>query len=257
MHSKQLVVVAVVALLSGGLGVVVTSRMASKDVQPAPRVADARPVDLDPIVDRLEHAHASANEAAAIATLRSIASAQAQAQALGIVDVDGDSVGEYAWFAELAGTAPLRCASGAGGELLQPPLLASAFGQVSATGTVERSGYVYWMYLPGASAGGRIQGLPESRGGPAPDPDNSEVLWCVYAWPTEAGKSGARAFFLNQEGDLLGTANGDRAYSGESSVPDFDAAFDSAFPRDMASELPDASLRRARNDGRVWSLVGL
>lgn len=50
----------------------------------------------------------ASNERAAIADLRSIASAQAQLASSGAIDTDDDGVGEYGYFGELAGTAPLR-----------------------------------------------------------------------------------------------------------------------------------------------------
>ena len=57
---------------------------------------------------RLAAARLSANEASAIATMRSLMSAQAQFQSAGSVDTDGDGAGEYGSFAELAGLVPLR-----------------------------------------------------------------------------------------------------------------------------------------------------
>src|SRR5262245_50893945 len=50
----------------------------------------------------------ASNERAAIAALREIASAQAQLAASGANDTDANGVGEYGFFGELAGTAPLR-----------------------------------------------------------------------------------------------------------------------------------------------------
>src|SRR5687768_8845838 len=48
------------------------------------------------------------NEAQAISTLRSIASAQAQFHAAAEIDTNCDRVGEYGYFAELAGTVAMR-----------------------------------------------------------------------------------------------------------------------------------------------------
>src|SRR5262245_40036211 len=48
----------------------------------------------------------AANESAAIAMMRVIVSCEAQIQITGAIDVDGDGMGEYGYFGEMAGTAP-------------------------------------------------------------------------------------------------------------------------------------------------------
>jgi hypothetical protein len=197
----------------------------------------------------------AANEAAAIATLRSVSSAQAQAQVSGAIDADGDQAGEYATFGELSGRVPCRAAPGKRSIRLDPPILGAAFAEVTESGNVLRSGYVYRMYLPGPTASnGKTAGIPESAkgGGPQPDANNSEILWSIYAWPIDAPTTGARAFFINQEGDLLATTNADGAYSGEDRAPAFDAAFSAGTPGDMAAQpVPGAKC----NDGHVWSAL--
>ncbi len=209
----------------------------------------------------LLRARNAANEAAAISTLRSVASAQAMAQASGVIDSDGDALGEYGYFAELSGATPCRAAPGAERYRLQPPILSTAFGEVSKSGNVLRSGYVFRMYLPGATARNKkTPGIPEPSGGswtlgdPRPDGHNCEVFWALYAWPIDAPATGARAFFLNQEGDLLTMANTDNSYSGEQRAPTFDAAFSAKTPGDMAAApVPGAKC----NDGHVWSVLEL
>ena len=83
----------------------------------------------------LENARMNANESAAIATLKNISSAQAQCQASGVIDANGNGAGEYGFFAELAGSAPVRGSS----QRISPPVLSSAFGKV-ADKIVEQSG---------------------------------------------------------------------------------------------------------------------
>src|SRR4030095_16704815 len=97
-------------------------------------------------IPKLMSARLSANEAAAISTLRSISSAEAQIQSSGAIDTDGDGGGEYAYFAEMSGTVPMRIQNAAGAQaigvatdVLNPAVLASAFGNV-AGGSVRRSG---------------------------------------------------------------------------------------------------------------------
>ena len=89
-----------------------------------------------------------ANEAAAIRTLLNLSSSQAQTQASGVIDVDRDGMGEYGYFAEMAGTINLR---GSGKKLgpsrITPPVLSKVFGRVRSA-TVMRSGYYFRIYLP-------------------------------------------------------------------------------------------------------------
>ena len=104
-------------------------------------------------IPNLLSARVNANEAAAIATLRSIASSQAQVQASGAIDCNNNGQGEYGYFIELAGQQPIRRgdpATGPGvGSSITPPVLSTSFGAVLGTGQVGRSGYVFQMLLPG------------------------------------------------------------------------------------------------------------
>lgn len=254
MQPKQLaIVIAAVALLSAGLGVVVTSVTRPKEVKVSLDLGGADALDLGGIAGAgdLDLARISANENVAIATLRSIASAQAQAQAAVIIDTDGDTGGEYAYLCELAGTAPLR----GGNELMDPALLVLSLGEVTAAGIAERSGYLFRVFLPGKTVGERTPGLPEGSGS-QPDSDAAEILWCAYAWPAEAGVTGARAFFISQEGELTAVPNADGAYSGADRAPAFDAALSSEYPGDMGSLVPSSILGQTSNDGRAWAPVG-
>ena len=93
-------------------------------------------------IPKLMSARLAANEAAAIATLRSVSSAQAQIQSSGAIDTDADGAGEYGYFAELAGSVPMRVSDNAvpgpaagqagvaGIDNLSPAILPSAFGNV-------------------------------------------------------------------------------------------------------------------------------
>jgi prepilin-type N-terminal cleavage/methylation domain-containing protein len=218
-------------------------------------------------IPKLMSARLSANESAAIATLRSIASAQAQFQSSNVVDSDGDGGGEYGYFGELSGAMPLREDSGGGvpgigADLLTPSMLSSAFGNVadndgSGEGTVTRSGYIFKMFLPDAT-GGTTPAIPEdvaggATGGAEPNPNNCEILWCCYAWPIDTGKSGNRVFFINQDGDVLQTGNKTNAtlqYNGTASLPAFDAVYQTA--DDMASAI---GLAGASTDGNAWTVL--
>jgi prepilin-type N-terminal cleavage/methylation domain-containing protein len=161
-------------------------------------------------IPRLMAARLSANESAAISTLRSLTSAQAQVQSSGAIDTDGDGSGEYGCFGELSGVQPCRitaagvaAAGVAGTDELNPSVLSAAFGNVT-TSLVTRSGYNFQIWLPDAS-GGRVPMAEDATGGFAaafPGSNDGEVLWCAYAWPVQFNQTGNRAFFVNQSGDI-------------------------------------------------------
>ncbi len=230
-------------------------------------------------IPRLMAARLAANESAAISTLRSLSSAQAQLQSAGAIDTDADGGGEYGFFGELAGTVPLRIFGVAGpppvpvlglvnADELNPAVLSTAFGNVqldaAGDGVVVRSGYVFKMYLPGTNVGITTPGVAEQPAGGAaagagmPDSNNCEILWCAYAWPLSASQTGNRAFFINQEGDLLQHLNrpvgGQAPYDGMAvvaNIPIFDEVFSVA--ADMASPLGINGT--PSNDGLLWSPV--
>ena len=218
-------------------------------------------------------------EAEAVRSMRRIVGAQNVLAATGDVDTDADGVGEYGYFGELTGADPLRIYDPAldgpalgvpGVDELDPPLLTPPFGDVvsdlSGHGIVEARGYLFKMFLPGdTKPDGRVPGIAESVSGGAsatllPSPANGAMLWGCYAWPAEAGSTGQRVFFVNQEGVLLYTANRDDRYTGASSVPRFDAAYsnetggdDMAAPLGITAQI--TPLGFSANDGNVWKIV--
>jgi prepilin-type N-terminal cleavage/methylation domain-containing protein len=216
-------------------------------------------------IPKLMSARLSANEAAAISTLRSISSSQAQIQSSSAIDTDADGAGEYGYFGELSGQMPMRVsaagvpAAGANPtDLLNPSVLASAFGNINV-GVVSRSGYYFRMFLPNTTAAGLTPAIPEDPAGGAtagtfPDPDNGEILWCCYAWPMDFNGTGNRAFFVNQEGDLLQSQNRIATpftgLPGVGVVPTFDECF--VTPGDMASGLQTGL---ATATGSIWTAV--
>jgi prepilin-type N-terminal cleavage/methylation domain-containing protein len=226
-------------------------------------------------IPKLLSARISANENAAIATLRSIASAQAQLQASSAIDTDADGGGEYGYFGELAGTDDIRVFVPAGGggapgigtaNVLRPAILPTAFGNI-ALSQVERAGYLFQIFLPDALTGVDVPGLPEAAGGGAvtgtlPNPDNCEVLWCCYAWPSTKDTTGNRAFFINQEGDLLQTLNPENAtntYDGTAAAPAYDAAYSKADltnAKGMMARLGITAQGETPTDDQIWTVVG-
>lgn len=83
-------------------------------------------------------------------------------------------------------------------------------------------------------------------------------MWCCYAWPTQASKTGKRTFMINQSGDIAATQNDSAqpggAYDGFVRSPSFDAAFAAA--GDMGSSVAFATVGAASQDGLVWTPVG-
>lgn len=234
-------------------------------------------------IPKLMSARISANENAAIATLRSIASAQAQLQSSCAIDTDADGGGEYGFFGEMAGTAGLRYYDVATDApevdlnlgFLNPAILPTAFGDTVHDGDneclIERSGYYFKIYLPADTNTGDIAGVaeegPEGQGGAVtfPDSNNCEVMWSCYAWPVDVESTGNRAFFINQEGDLLQTANNPDApntvtiYEGVDSAPAYDAAYEdgtTSTVSGMGASLGIAAQGLASNDTNVWTIVG-
>jgi len=224
----------------------------------------------------------SGNESAAIGTLRLIASAQQQVAAACAIDTDADGGGEFAFFGELAGAVPIRVYDHAAGgpalgnavDLLDPNYVLGGFGQVVdafGDGVVARQGYFFKMYLPGPQPvfNGSIPGLAEdpTGGAKAADctpagwaSDHAESLWSCYAWPIEHRRSGIRAFFINQDGDLAQCDNADATYDGlvgATSIPVFDAALSTENGGgDMLDPLGLIGVGKTANDGLVWKPVG-
>jgi prepilin-type N-terminal cleavage/methylation domain-containing protein len=195
----------------------------------------------------------NANETSAISTLRSISSAQAQFQTNSAIDVDSDGFGEFGYFGEIAGATSLRTSAGLTAPPLAVPFLSATFQNVT-NGVVQKAGYFFQVWLPDAQG----VGLPEAASGGAdpnalPDGDQAELAWCTYAWPVRIDVSGRRAFFANQQGDILNSQNGTTTYSGLANGPAADAAFD---PNVAAGSIVGPTVPGSpAKDGEVWAPI--
>jgi prepilin-type N-terminal cleavage/methylation domain-containing protein len=195
-------------------------------------------------IPNLLAARLSANETAAIATLRNIISAQAQFQQGAKADTDNDGTGEYGGFFEMSSGGTGRLAPGT---VLTPSVLSGAFRVLNANGEVSRSGYFFRVFLPdpaGAGVGEPSTGFTAAM----VNADLSETTWCAYAWPVNYQQSGNRTFFTNQGGDVIATEfNG---YSGTGAGPVPAAAFKVA-----GAITGSVAIGVAGSDGHVWKQV--
>jgi prepilin-type N-terminal cleavage/methylation domain-containing protein len=166
----------------------------------------------------LLRARISSNETSAVGSLRSTSTAQNQFQNATVKDFDLDGVGEYGYFVELSGQANVP--RGTSAAPARPTFLTSVFGATSSSsvpaGLANKSGYNFFMYLPsddGAAAPIQETGLDIPPAAAAltvvevERTNNQETRWCCFGWPTSAGNSGNKAFFVNQSGEVIATNN--------------------------------------------------
>ncbi|MEM7204855.1 MAG: DUF2950 family protein [Planctomycetota bacterium] len=204
-------------------------------------------------IPNLLSARLNANESAAIATLKNISSAQSQCQASGIVDTNTNGAGEYGYFAELSGGTAVRNneTGGTGTERISPPFLSGAFTNVQAS-RVLRSGYFFQMYLPDSAAAAKPEASGGGGGSVSVAAANAEVMWMCYAWPASFGNSGKRAFFVNQQGDVLACRNATQRYNGTTNPPNATSAFLSGASSTMGSTLASNGTGQ---DNERWIVV--
>ncbi len=188
----------------------------------------------------------SANEEAAIATLRLIGQAQVQFAESDIADGDGNGAGEYGTLGELSGSVAVRAANG-GTQFFKPHVLSPVFGIISPLGEFMRHGYYFRLYLPDGSGDG-LRELPGGGADAAVDPSRAESIWCVYAWPAKSGGTGRRTFFTNQSGDFYFTDADMYSGAGAPILPG--AALEAGSPATSMQGQPANNV--AGRDGNVW-----
>ncbi|MBZ0150138.1 MAG: prepilin-type N-terminal cleavage/methylation domain-containing protein [Planctomycetes bacterium] len=198
-------------------------------------------------IPNLLAARLSANESAAIATLKNISSGQSQCQASGVIDTNSNGAGEYGFFGELSGRVAIR----GGTATITPPVLSTAFGNIAAS-RVTRSGYLFQMFLPDVNGDGISEDATGGYTGSSIDASMAETLWACYAWPATRGTSGNRTFFVNQSGDILATNGATTAYSGTTTVPVFGAAFGNATSGKLSSAV---AANTTGTDSNTWVVV--
>lgn len=171
-------------------------------------------------IPKLMSSRVGANEAAAVAMLRSIGSAQGDAYESIALDADRDGKGEALLLHELTGRAEIRGT----GRPLNMVLLSDSW-QQAAPGTASKAGYVFRVDLPATRGGGTC--VSRELNGSDISTDGAERAWVAYAWPLDLGSTGTRAFALDQSGQIWFTDNrgAKQAYSGFGNGPAFDAFF--------------------------------
>jgi prepilin-type N-terminal cleavage/methylation domain-containing protein len=229
-------------------------------------------------VPNLLAAKLSANEVAAIGTLRNLNSAQVMVQGAGRIDADNDATGEFGTFLELTGRVGARKGTGvSGGGIpysdfstvgtpIRPALISLAMGRVDRNGWVAKSGYLFMIFLPDSgdpsmfvheeNSGtdnaplGELSATGQFGGGTGKVGLNlSETTWCAYAIPVNRGASGNRAFFVSVLGDVLQSAN-DVAKHTTATAP---VEGRSAFMADNFTSKP--AIGTAGRDGDIWKVT--
>lgn len=205
-------------------------------------------------IPNLLRARVAANESTAIATLKAIAVAEAQCQAAAVIDSNGNGMGEFGYFAEMAGSVGVRAneSGGTGAELTRPPFLSAAFASVQG-GQVLRDGYVFQMFLPSSTGAPVAEAVAGGGSGCAISGTLSEMVWGCYAWPASRGNSGQRAFYSNQSGEILACHNTIATYSGALAAPNGTAAaLGSLSSPTMTSTI---AVNATGQDGEFWFAV--
>jgi prepilin-type N-terminal cleavage/methylation domain-containing protein len=214
-------------------------------------------------IPNLLAAKLSANETAAIATLRNLASCQAQVQTSGKIDCDNDGIGEYGTFLEMTGTVGVRKGFTAGapstsdfsaqGTQVNPPILSPALANVDATGFVTKSGYAFMMFLPDGASPALFA---HEKSGPgvsaAIGVDLAETNWCAYAQPVARTNSGNRRFFVNQAGDVMQSANEVAKAQGVTAAINGNSAFKAGGAGGITAQ---TAVGTAGFDGDVWKVT--
>jgi prepilin-type N-terminal cleavage/methylation domain-containing protein len=230
-------------------------------------------------IPNLMAAKLSANETAAIATLRNLVSAQAMIQGSGRIDSDNDAIGEFGTFQELSGRVGIRKGYNGGtnpaetsfsviGEKVNPAIVSPSLSMADSNGFVSKAGYALMILLPDSSDPTSYVHEENTGTVAAPTPglsstgqtgggsgvigtDMSEVLWCCYAIPMAKGQSGNRAFFVNQSGDVLQSPNDVRKHAGVGTAVDGISAFiDGA-----AGITSKTAVGTLAEDGDVWKVA--
>jgi prepilin-type N-terminal cleavage/methylation domain-containing protein len=206
-------------------------------------------------IPQLLRSRMSSNEIAAIGSLTTLRTVQAQFQQAIVVDQNGNGIGEYGCFQELAGAVIPR---GAAGARTPGEFLSQEFGAVDANGIASKAGYHFLIYLP-TGAGPAVSEGQINFGATVPaDAEPQEVRWCCYAWPVSRTETGTRCFSVNQTGTVYHSNNevATQLYSGTVRIPAPEAAFIAVPGNPPITNLGGRYPRMGQNevgaDGGAW-----
>jgi prepilin-type N-terminal cleavage/methylation domain-containing protein len=183
----------------------------------------------------------TANEGAAISTVRSFSKAQFQFRSQNMLDVDRDGISEFATPGELAGVDPVRGTT----ERLSLNLLSFPLGTLDGFGAVTRHGYRFATYLPDSSGVGVI--ATRANAGRFDPVLGRDYFTCV-AWPVTYGNTGKRTFFVNQQGQIMTTTV--PTYTGVNGPPAGAALAGTPSPDRIDS--PRLAITGIAADGHSW-----
>lgn len=160
-----------------------------------------------------------AREKAVVAELASIAAAQEEFRGKAWVDQDGDGRGEYGLLSELAGGRPFRKHGGFSEPGAGDGLISRVFRNVSEKGYIEKYGYYFMVFLPGASWADAIPDSVDLKPGSRDFADGQERFWRVFAWPAVKDGTGRTVFFIDQSGAIYRSDNAVQGYDGWTKMP--------------------------------------
>lgn len=194
------------------------------------------------LIPGLLRARIRAGESSASAGLRSLASAQTSFQKSVSVDQDLDRMGEYGLLGELTGVNKRR---GSIKEHRHLPALAvgdmpisfrpDSDGCARKKSSYDESEHYFQVFLPGPpgqivtdSGSDPLMPLDPGTPGQRKAIDRQEHKWIAYAWPVTYRKSGVRAFVVDQNAEVYGSANtgpGNQGFwDGKAKRPAFNSA---------------------------------
>jgi prepilin-type N-terminal cleavage/methylation domain-containing protein len=162
-----------------------------------------------------------ANETSAIGSLRALSSGQELFRTNTCVDLDGDSIGEYAYLEELTGNGNYRTdnTGGTGGVNCVPsPFVTTTLGLMNANSESTKSGYHFIVYLPSGLNSGAFT-YPNGV-----NVNLAEENYIIYAFPEKHGKSGVRVFTISPLVIPYAWPNATQTYVGTGNPPPFNAA---------------------------------
>ena len=227
------------------------------------------------VVPNVIAAKIATNESAAIATLRTFVTAQAQLQGSGKIDADKDSIGEFGTITEMMGLTGVRTLDINGsdfvapGTIVDPPVISDSMAEnLQNSGYLVKSGYAIMVFLPDTSDPARftreqvalittgkgkkkvkVELMKLAGGSARVGIDLSESLWCIYAVPVNLGRTGRRAFFTNQQGDILQSPNETAKHQGFTAAISGRSAF---LGTGITSDLAAGT---RGNDGDIWKVT--